>query len=151
MCLRATRWCFRDFYRISCMFSSFLWVWAIHWSKQNHNMTPRTDSTTPKRQKNKFCDFITTETLRSRNCSILASSIWKKMTSKFANYSTLGYSRMSLRHHWVTFWVCRVIYKSRAIERTSNHTLTTRSCWAMTPPPRFEFRGGVWVQKKSLL
>ena len=43
--------------------------------------------------------YYNNDALRSRNCSILASSIWNKMTSKFANYSTLGYSRMSLRHH----------------------------------------------------
>ena len=65
------------------------------------------------------------KTLRSQNCSIWSSSILNKMTSKFANYLTLVYSRITLRHHWVTFWVCRVIYKSRAIERTSNHTLTS--------------------------
>ena len=98
---------------------------------------------------NRLCDFVSTETLRSRNCSILTLSIWNKMTSKSANYSTLWYSRMSLKRHWITFWVCRVIYKSRAIERTSNHTLTTPSCWAMTTPPRNEFRGGVWVLKKA--
>ena len=62
--------------------------------------------------------------------------------SLFANYSTLRYCRMSLRHHWNTFWVCRIIYKSRAIERTSNHTLTTRSYWAMTPPHANEFACG---------
>ena len=84
--------------------------------------------------------FSNNDTLRSRKCSILVSSIWNKMTSKFANYSTLRYSRMSLRHHLITFWVCKVIYKSMAIERTSNHTLTTRSCWAMTPPHQKELR-----------
>ena len=96
-----------------------------------------------KDRENKFCNFITIETLRSQNCSIWSSSILNKMTSKFANYLTLGYSRISLRRHWVTFWICRVIYKSRAIERTSNHTLTTRSCWAMTPPHQNEFWCGV--------
>ena len=91
------------------------------------------------------------KTLRSQNCRIWSSSILNKMTSKFANYFTLGYSRISLRHHWITIWVCRVIYKSRTIERTSNHILTTPSCWAITRPPPNRFGGGVWVKKKPPL
>ena len=44
-------------------------------------------------------EIYNTETLRSQNWNILGSSIWNYIASKFANLSTLGYSRMTLRHH----------------------------------------------------